>query len=132
MKTVVVDTSALVRLYVPDGPLPAGMEEAVAAAWRTEAVLLVPELALVEFAQVLRKKEMGAKLTRPECEEILTAMLALPMDVVGHRPYIEEAVRLARETNLTVYDAVFLALARARDADLVTGDERLDAAFGAR
>ncbi len=37
MKAVIVDTSALIRLYVPDGPS-----------------LMVPELALAEVTQVLR------------------------------------------------------------------------------
>jgi hypothetical protein len=31
MKNVVIDTSALIRLYVPDGPIPEGLEECVAS-----------------------------------------------------------------------------------------------------
>ena len=62
MRAAVVDTSALIRLYVPDGPLPAGFEEALDAAWNAETVLLTTELALVEALQVLHRKEAAGFL----------------------------------------------------------------------
>ncbi len=51
MKVVIVGSSALIRLYVPDGPIPDGLEKHIASAWRAKATLMVPELALT---QVLR------------------------------------------------------------------------------
>ena len=48
MRAVVVDTSALIRLYVPDGPIPEGLEAAMGAAWRGEALLIAPDLLLAE------------------------------------------------------------------------------------
>ncbi len=53
MKIVVVDTTALIRPYIPDGPIPDGLEEHIASAWRAETTLIEPELVLAEFAQVL-------------------------------------------------------------------------------
>jgi len=53
--TVVVDTSALLRLFIPDGPVPAGMESALRHAERGNNLLLAPELILAEAAQVLLK-----------------------------------------------------------------------------
>ena len=128
MRRFVVDTSALVRLYVPDGPLPDGLESAVASAWRTEAMLFVPELALVELAQVLWKKEQRGHLTADEADAIRDAATELPLDVVGHRGLLDVAAALAREHRLTVYDALFLALARSRDAELISADADLLAA----
>ena len=130
MRRFVVDTSALVRLYVPDGPLPEGLESAVASAWRTEAMLFVPDLALVELAQVLWKKEQRGHLTADEADAIRAAATELPLDVVGHRELLDAAVALAREHRLTVYDAIFLALARSRGAELISADADLLAASG--
>ena len=59
MKTVVLDTSALMRFYIPDGPIPGDMEKIVESAWQAEAVLLIPELALAEAGQVLLKKQQS-------------------------------------------------------------------------
>ncbi|MFM2152438.1 MAG: hypothetical protein RL199_873, partial [Pseudomonadota bacterium] len=44
MKRFVLDSSALLRLYLPDGPLPAGLESAVELAGRGDALLLAPQL----------------------------------------------------------------------------------------
>ncbi len=125
MRGVVVDTSALIRLFVPDGPLPEGLEAAVDAAWRGDALLMAPDLLLAEIGQVLRKKERAGYLRKEESDEILAAVLALPIEVLPHRPLLADALDLARETNLTVYDALFLALAKGRGAALISADEQL-------
>ncbi len=131
MRAVVMDTSALVRLYVPDGPLPHGSEDAIDAALKAEAVLLIPELALAEAAQVLHKKTTAALLEAGEADEILASLMALPFDVVGHRELVGATLRIARDARVSVYDAVFLALALDRKADLISADDRLLAAHAA-
>jgi predicted nucleic acid-binding protein len=129
MKVSVLDTSALVRLYIPDGPVPEGVEAALDGAWRGDEVLLVPELALAEAAQVLLKKEQGGLLSADEARGILEEILTLPLQVVGHADLISSAASLARRLALTVYDALFLALALERGAPLFTGDQTLAAAL---
>ncbi|MSP59890.1 MAG: PIN domain-containing protein [Myxococcales bacterium] len=125
VKVAVADTSALIRLFVPDGPLPDGFESAIDAAGRGDLILLVPDLATAEAAQVLHKKEQGGLLKRVEADEILALLLALPFETVGHAPYLPRAVALARTHRLTVYDALFLAVATARHATLYTADAKL-------
>jgi predicted nucleic acid-binding protein len=131
MKNIVLDTSALIRLYVPDGPLPDGLEPAVSAAWGGEIILLAPELALAEAAQVLRKKEAAGGLTSSEADEILTAVLGLPIEFIRHHKLVADAVALARRHDVTVHDAVFLALAQKERAELITADDRLEEIFRA-
>lgn len=125
MKAFVVDTSALMRLYLPDGPVPDGLEDAVDSAWRGEVALLAPELALAEVAQVLCKKERAAHLSAAESDAIRAEILDLPIEYVGHRDLLEAAVPVARDRGLTVYDALFLALADQRRAQLITADDEL-------
>ncbi|RJR24564.1 MAG: PIN domain-containing protein [Desulfobacteraceae bacterium] len=129
MRIVVLDTSALIRLYIPDGPFPDGLEEHLAAAWRAETTLVIPELALVEIAQVLWKKEKAGKIRPSESQEIIAAVMDLPLEVVGHRTFLMDSLTFARRHGLTVYDAVFLSLAAKRGAELVTADSRLKKAF---
>lgn len=125
MRSFVVDTSALMRLYVPDGPVPDGLEEAVDLAWRGEASLLAPDLVLAEAAQVLFKKERAGHLTADESDAIRGELVGLPLDLAGHRDLIDPAVAVAREHDLTVYDALFVALAEQHRAELITADARL-------
>jgi predicted nucleic acid-binding protein len=102
-------------------PLVPLMDEAL----RADAVILVPELALAEVGEVLRKKEHAKGLTRKEVDTILHSLLRLPLEIVGHAELIEDALDIARRSKLTVYDALFLALARQRRCDLITADARL-------
>lgn len=129
MKVLVLDTSALIRFFIPDGPLPEGAEGALQGAWMGDCVLLTPELALAEATQVLLKKERAGVLSSDEAAGILEDILALPFEVVGHRGLLPPASSLARRLDLTVYDAPFLALAVDRGASLLTADEELATAF---
>jgi predicted nucleic acid-binding protein len=129
MNIVVVDTSAIIRLYVPDGPLPDGLEEEIETAWRGETTLIIPELALAEIAQVLWKKEQAGYLKPAEVDEILTALMELPLEIVGHYDILSDALLLARKHRLSVYDSIFLASANAKKARLITADLRLKEAF---
>ncbi|OPX37630.1 MAG: hypothetical protein B1H12_04440 [Desulfobacteraceae bacterium 4484_190.2] len=129
MKIVIVDTSALIRLYVPDGPIPDGLEGYLAAAWRAEVTLMIPELALAEFVQVLWKKEQAGYLELSEVDEIVAALLELPMEIIGHQDILLDALSFARQYSLTVYDSLFLSLAMKKKAKLITADQRLKNAF---
>lgn len=126
MKTAVADTSALIRLYVPDGPLPAGFESFVNSAWKAETILLAPSLALVESAQVLFRKQKRGHLSSEESEEIFTLLSNLPLIIVEVADLVPVAFNLARSHNTTVYDATFLALAKRHRAPLFTADRKLE------
>ena len=73
-------------------------------------LLEFPELALVEIAQVMRKKELTGHLTSAECDEVLDAILELPLDVVGHHDLLRDAIAFSRSTHLTAYDALTASL----------------------
>ena len=129
MKIAVIDTSALIRLYVPDGHCPDFLEEFINSAYKMEATLIMPELALAEAGQVLWKKEKKKYLTQAEVDEIISAILELPIEVVSHYDYLEDAISLARLHYLTVYDALFLAVAFRKGGELITVDEKLKEVF---
>ena len=82
---VVVDTSALLRLFIPDGPIPEGIESALREAERGNDILLAPELILPEAAQVLLKKKKQGLLTREEMGELLDCIISLPIRLFRDR-----------------------------------------------
>ena len=128
MRTAVVDTSALMRLYIPDGPVPQGLEVLFVEAEKDEAVIIVPELLLVEVAQVLYKKWKQKLLTDEESGQLLKEIKELPLRITGHKDFIEEANRIAMSADITVYDAMFLALSEYYVAVFITVDDKLQAA----
>ena len=124
----VVDTSALVRLFVPDGPVPETLERAIQSAERGEDALLAPDLVLAEAGQVLHKKRLARLLTEEEVETLVAHILALPLRITPHSDILASACTIASRQGLTVYDALFLALAEKHAARLITADSTLQAA----
>ena len=88
-------------------------------------LLLAPELVWAEAAQVLLKKQRAKLLSTAEADELWQDLAALPIRTLPHRELMPDALALARSLNLTVSDALFLALARSRHARLFTGDQKL-------
>ncbi|MFC1526665.1 type II toxin-antitoxin system VapC family toxin [Candidatus Latescibacterota bacterium] len=121
----VVDTSALMRLYIPDGPVPDGMEAALRSAEVGNDSLLSPDLLLAECGQVLHKKRTEQLLTDDELSGLVDSILDLPIRLVPHHDLLRSACDLAARCGLTVYDALFLALAQRHSAPLLTADGRL-------
>ena len=136
MRAWVLDTSALLRLYVPDGPMPDGLAVAVEHATRGDGLLLAPDLLWAELGAVVVRKQARGELNEADADAILAAAAVLPIHTLGHDALLEPAVALARRTGLTVYDALFAAAATIHDADLLTADRRLarahEAGAGAR
>ena len=49
----------------------------------------------------------------------------MPLETAGHRAILADSLQLARQQKLTVYDALFIALASNRGAELFTADRKL-------
>ena len=124
----VIDTSALVRLFVPDGPIPRGLEDALRSAELGNDALLAPDLMLVEAAQVIHRNRQTGLLTDEEAQSLIEAILSLPLRIAAHADLLLDAFRNAAQQRLTVYDALFLSLAEKNNARLITADAELEEA----
>lgn len=121
----VIDTSALIRLYIPDGSIPKGLEAFFRGVERGNHIAIAPELLLVESANVLNKKRKINELTEEESIQLLNDILSMPIRYFPHGPFISTAFDLARDHKITIYDAVYLALAVEEGAVLFSADEGL-------
>jgi len=121
----VIDTSALLRLFIPDGDVPAGLHAFVGDAEKGLHQAIAPELLAAEAANVVLKKQRLGELSASEAVELLADIMALPIRLMPHRPLVDSAYQQALKLKLTVYDALFLALAIDRGAVLFTADADL-------
>lgn len=120
---VVLDASAAVTLLIDPGP--AG--EAVAARLDGASVL-APTLLPFEVANVLRRRRNAALLSEAEASLAHARLLDLPIDLWPWEAVARRAWRLG--TNLTSYDAAYVALAEQVGATLLTRDARIASAPG--
>jgi len=123
---IVLDASALVELLLGT-KAGRGIAERIAD---PELDLHVPHLADVEVAQALRRYVREGELDSSSGAAALENLQALDIERHPHEPLLERVWAL--RNNLTAHDAVYVALAEALDATLLTCDARLARAPGAR
>jgi len=94
---------------------------------------LVPALWQLEVANVLALVQRKNVLSADEVEEGLRyfeGFLTTQAEIVSTLPSMREILRLARELELTSYDALYVDLARREGVPLATLDKRLRSAAG--
>ena len=121
----VIDTSALIRLFVPDGTIHPEVETAFNRAASGADLVLAPQLLLAEAANVLLRKRRRGELSAQELGELLQAVESLPIRHCEHGPLLLPACALAEAHGLSVYDALYLAVAEQHGARLITSDDVL-------
>jgi predicted nucleic acid-binding protein len=116
---IVLDASAVLELLLDT---PAG--RSVAMRIEDPAVgIHVPHLVDVEVTHVLRRLARERSIEVAEAETALDDLRSLDLQRHSHEPLLDRAWAL-RE-NLSTYDAVYVALAEALEAPLLTCDRRL-------
>lgn len=121
---LVIDASVLIKFYLPE-ILADRAERLLARIGQGGVTLHAPDLIYPEIGNILWKKLRLKELNRSEIEEIIEAMSALPILVEPSKPLLPLAVEMSVEYGITVYDAMYLSLARVYEAALVTADRRL-------
>lgn len=91
-----------------------------------DATLSVPEHFYAEVGGVLRRWELTGHLTRAQAAEALDQLARWPLRRASLRPLLHDAWTYRH--NLTVTDALYVALAERLGASLLTDDHRLAAA----
>ncbi len=121
---IVVDASALLEVLLRTPAAPA-LDKRLFAPRQT---LHAPHLLDVEVAQVLRRYTIGGEIDAERGRMALADLAALRLRRYPHDVLLPRVWEF--RNNLTAYDGVYVALAEALDAPLITRDRRLAAAAG--
>lgn len=126
---VVIDTSVAFKWFDTAEPGALHAAELLDAHAADDIALVAPHHLPIE----LLNAHVSRGATLPELLEAVEALaeadlLIAPVDAV----LLADAARIAHGEGLTLYDAVFAALAAALDAELVTADRRLAATRACR
>jgi predicted nucleic acid-binding protein len=78
-----------------------------------------------EAVNVLWSKVLSGDLTAVDAEERMTLLLRAPVVGTPIRELIPRAFAISVANMVTIYDALYIALAEKRNIPLVTADERL-------
>lgn len=122
---IVVDASVAVDMLLGRGSQ-AGND--LAARLAAGEAICAPHLIDAEVGQVLRRFVLRGAIQRTSAIAMVSDMMDLPLRRYPHTVLLARAFELM--DNVTVYDALYLALAEALGCPLVTGDAALRAVPG--
>lgn len=120
---LVVDASVLFEI-VADTPNSEPLRELLAA----DADLVAPHLIDAEVLSVIQRHHLNGMLDATAALQATDDLFNWPGERWAHQPLLARAWEL--RNNLRAYDALYVALAEALDAPLLTRDQRLAGAPG--
>jgi predicted nucleic acid-binding protein len=118
--SIVVDASIVLKWFIPEID-----SERAAAVLNHGDQFVVPDLLFAEVANALRVKMRRGELGGREARAILKALHTVPFVVEPSLSHIQPALDIAAEAGITVYDALYIAVAVASKAAFATSDRRL-------
>lgn len=116
---IVVDASVLANAFTDDGPVGTSGR----AELSRDAHWAGPEHLVVEVFSAVRGRWLGHKISEQRAHDALTALAAATIDLMAVAPLLGRMWEL--RSNVTGYDAAYLAVAETLDCALVTSDARL-------
>jgi len=121
---LVIDASVVIKFYVPE-ILSDRAQEVMSWVADGKLVLLAPDLLYPETGNILWKKQRLHELTPDEVEEIVAAVTSLPIKIEHSRQIMPLSVSIALHSGITVYDAMYVSVARIYETRMITADRRL-------
>jgi predicted nucleic acid-binding protein len=87
--------------------------------------LLAPDLIWSEVGNVFWKRFRRGELVAEEAIDLIADFVRMPFEIVPSQNLLDLAARIALFMDITVYDALYVALALDRGCEMVTADEKL-------
>lgn len=123
---LVVDASVLANALLDDGAAGEWARTELAADDRWAA----PNHIFVEIMSVIRGRLLGRKITLERADDAVTALEELTIDKIDPARLMGRMWEL--RSNITAYDAAYVATAELLSCPLLTGDRKLARSHGVR
>jgi predicted nucleic acid-binding protein len=116
----VVDASVVIKWFAPEIH-----SDAARRLLSAPHEYFSPDLLFPEVGNVIWKKVRRGELTAEQGRRLAADISTVAVETVPTRGLLVDAYALAVTTGVTVYDAMYLALAVRLETEMITADERL-------
>ena len=123
---IILDASAVVDLLVE----PAAQTAELRARVRAASLVYAPHLTDAEVTNALRRKVLQGRIDQVTARRAIRRLGAMRVRLWPHQPLLGRAFALRNQ--LAAYDAIYVAMAEATGATLLTRDARLARSAGHR
>ncbi len=117
----ILDASVVIKWFIPE----IHWEKAALLQSYAETSLYAPDFLQLECTNILSKKVRRKELQMDEANMIQELLLKVPVQVYPWQDLLIEAGRVAHETYRSVYDCLYLVLAKHLNGKMVTADKKL-------
>jgi len=122
METKVIDTSVLIKWFIKEIKRESALKIRDSYL-KGEIKLIAPDLILYEFLNALKYIKQH---NEEEMKTIFEVIMNYDIDLyLMDKELAEEAIEIAQNSELTIYDSSYLALAKLKEGKLITADEKL-------
>jgi predicted nucleic acid-binding protein len=130
----VLDASVAAKWFLPTSQEPFAAEARMVLSRFSsgDCNLLVPDLFWSEIANILWKSVRLGRLSRTSCDAAVQTLERSGIRTFPTLPLLKDALAIALTFNRPIYDCQYLALAMESNFPMLTADERLANALGAR
>jgi predicted nucleic acid-binding protein len=119
---VVVDASIVVKWFLPEQS-----SEEARQLLDESLELVAPDLVYAEAGNAVLKRVRMRQLEAPIARRMVADIATIALQPVPSQVLLKDAMGVAISAGITVYDALYLALAVRLETQLVTADARLSA-----
>ncbi len=117
----VLDASVVMKWFIPE----MHWEKAALLKSYSESSLHAPDFFQLECTSILSKKVRRKELQMSEASMIQELLLTVPVHVYPWQDLLIEAGQVAHETYRSVYDCLYLVLAKHLNGKMITADKKL-------
>ena len=117
----VLDASVIIKWFIPE----TYWEQASRLQHYSESSLHTPDFSQLECTSILSKKVRRKELKISESNQIQELLLQMPVQMHSWQDLLLEAGQVAHETYRSVYDCLYLVLAKQIKGKMVTADKKL-------
>ena len=121
---LIIDASVLVKFFVPE-VLSSKAEQLLASVEKGSVRLFAPDLIYAEAGNTLWKKHRLKELTQSEVGKITNLIISIPLKVEPSKALFPLAIDIAIAYDVTVYDALYLSVAKVYETQMMTADSKL-------
>lgn len=133
MNLIVVDASVGVKwlpLFAKE-PLVDRAKNLLRSLANDEVSLIIPELFWLEMSNAICKAARRRDCSPPEASQALIEVQLLDLKTIPTIDLVNSAQEIAIQYGRSIYDSLYIALAKATESEFVTADEKLANAVAA-
>jgi predicted nucleic acid-binding protein len=127
MSDAVIDSSVVAKWVLPEADSPQA-QRVLADVSASGGRLILLDLVLPEVTNAIWKRLHRGLITMPEARAFLDVLLRMPVEIQPAAPLLPSALEIAAQSDRTIYDSLFVALAHSVGVKGVTADEPLHSA----